>query len=87
MVARFVILFGRSPGNVAPVHLCWGMGVGRGKWRLHCWMCAPPRKIRRKFQERKHTSLTFLVVTFYELRRDGVLRSSPLGDNRKVARE
>jgi hypothetical protein len=36
----------------------------------------PSRKIRHQFQGYKNTSLTFLVVTFYELRLDGVLRSS-----------
>jgi hypothetical protein len=36
----------------------------------------PPRKIRAWFQGCKHTSLAFLVVTFYKLRTDGVLRRS-----------
>jgi hypothetical protein len=51
-------------------------GGGRRNGRLHCLVCTPPRKIRVHFQGYKHTSLTFLVVTFYELRFDGVLRRS-----------
>jgi hypothetical protein len=51
-------------------------GVGRGNGRLHCWVRTPHRKIRVQFRGHKHTSLTFLVVTFYELRLYGVLRSS-----------
>jgi len=56
--------------------LCVAGGVGRGNWRLHCWVRTPPRKIHAQVQEHKHTSFPFLVVTFYELRLDGVLRSS-----------
>jgi hypothetical protein len=41
--------------------LCWGVGVGRRIGRLHCWVRTPLRKIRARFQEYKHTSLTFLV--------------------------
>jgi hypothetical protein len=32
--------------------------VGRRDERLHCWVRTPPRKIRRRFQGCKHTSLT-----------------------------
>ena len=60
---------------------CVGGGVGRRNGRLHCWVRTPPRKIRRQYQECKHTSLIFIVVTFCELRFYAVLRSSgPLGD-------
>jgi len=53
-----------------------GVGVGRRNRRLHCWVCTPHRKIRHRFDRYKHTSLNLLVVTFYELRFDGVLRRS-----------
>ena len=51
-------------------------GVGRGDVRLRCRVRTPLRKIRAEFDGYKHTSLTFLVVTFYELRFYGVLGSS-----------
>jgi hypothetical protein len=35
--------------------------VGRGDKRSCCWVCTPPRKIRRQFHEYKHTSLALLA--------------------------
>src|SRR5215208_1612552 len=49
-------------------------GVGHEKSVTDSLTCTPPRKIRARFQECKHTSLIFSVVTFSELRLDGVLR-------------
>jgi hypothetical protein len=44
--------------------------VGRGDQRSCCWVCTPPRKIRVRFRECKHTSLTFLVGVFSEVREE-----------------
>jgi hypothetical protein len=51
--------------------------VRGGSWKLAMKLLGArtPRKIRTRFQEHKHTSLTFTVVTFYELRFYGVLGS------------
>src|SRR5215213_7013060 len=50
--------------------------MGREKRKADSPTCTPLRKIRARFQVCKHTSLTFIVVTFYELRFYGVLGSS-----------
>jgi hypothetical protein len=76
-LARRVILFG-------PESWPWGSGycalrvggVGRRNGRLHCWVRTPPRKIRCRFHEYKHTWLIFVVDKFCELRFNGVLGSS-----------
>jgi hypothetical protein len=60
--------------------------VGRGNARSRCWVRTPPRKIRHQFRGYKHTSLSILVVSCYELRRDGVLRSSAIMQNEGVAK-
>src|SRR5215212_4642370 len=53
-------------------------GVGRGDGPSWCWVRIPPRKLRSRFQEFKHTSLIFLAGKFSEgeLPLYGVLRSS-----------
>ena len=43
-------------------------------------MCTLPGKIRAQFQECKHTSLSFLVGKFCEVRLEEVLRSTPRKD-------
>ena len=42
--------------------------MGRGNGRLYCWVCTPPRKIRIRFRECKHTSLILLVGKFSDVR-------------------
>jgi hypothetical protein len=57
--------------------LCYGVGVGRGKWRLHCWAGTPPRKIRARIQEHKHTSLNSLVGESSETRFSMAQKNDP----------
>jgi hypothetical protein len=45
MVGRRVILFGPEPWHWAPGLSCYGVGVGRGNGRLHCWVYSSPGKI------------------------------------------
>jgi hypothetical protein len=54
--------------RIGPEPHCLGsgslvLGVGRRKWRLHCMVCTPPRKIRARFHGYKHTSLKFTYYT------------------------
>src|SRR5215216_5089986 len=60
-VARHLFHFGREPWRWGSGPFALRCGVGRGKWRLHCWVCTRLRKIRIRFRECKHTSLILLV--------------------------
>jgi hypothetical protein len=69
-VARGVTLFGPESYCQGSGSLVLGVGVGRGKWRLHRWVCTPPRKIRARFRRNKHTSL---IISVGESRAFGLL--------------
>jgi hypothetical protein len=62
-----------AASGVARVDSRIGGGVGLENRVADRTVRTPPRKIRARFQEHKHTSLVFVVLAFYELRLYGVL--------------
>jgi hypothetical protein len=66
-VERRVIFYRLEPWQWGSGSFALRVGVGHGDKRSCCWVCTPPRKNRHPFQECKHTSLTFLIVTSTKL--------------------
>jgi hypothetical protein len=67
-VERRVTLFRPEPWQWGSGFWCCVVGVGRGIGQLHCRERTPLRKIRRRFQDCKHTSLISLVGEYTRVR-------------------